>query len=113
MSNQAPEHIEIAKEMRKVSDRLEKASKEMFNMAREKAEKEREYRMRLAQEIMIVRSTGLPAVLVSDVARGNVADLKYERDLSADLFKAGSESLGAIKVQASLLQTIHKKYDNL
>lgn len=113
MSNQTPEHIEISKEMRKVSDRLEKASKEMFNMAKQKAEKEREYRMRLAQEIMIVRATGLPATLVLDVAKGNVADLKFERDLSADTFKAAIESIGAIKVQASLLQSVNKRYDNL
>ncbi|MGG4288355.1 hypothetical protein ABEW81_11215 [Priestia megaterium] len=113
MNNPTPEHIEIAKEMRKVSDRLDAASKEIFRMAKEKAEKEMIYRKRLAQEIMIVRESGLPAVLVSDVARGNVAELKFERDLSTDLFKAGIESLGAIKVQASVLQSIHKRYDNL
>ncbi|MED3974587.1 hypothetical protein P4639_14435 [Priestia megaterium] len=113
MNNQTPELIEIAKEMRRVSDRLDKASKSMYGFADQKAEKEREYRMRLSQEIMKVRATGLPATLVLDVAKGNVADLKYERDLSADTFKAAIESLGAIKVQASLLQSIHKRHTDL
>jgi hypothetical protein len=113
MNNQPPEHIEIAKEMREVSKRLDVASKEIFRMAREKATKERDYRKALSQEIMLVRSSGVQASLAGDVARGNVADLKFERDLSTDLFKAAIESLGATKVQASVLQTIHKRYDNL
>lgn len=108
-----PELIEIAQELRGTSKRLDSASKEIFRMAKEKAEKERDYRKALAQQIMIVRESGVPATLVSDVARGNVADLKFERDLATDMFKAGIESLEAIKVQASVLQSIHKRYDSL
>lgn len=113
MTYQPPEHIEIAKELREVSKRLDTASKGIFTLAREKAEKERDYRKALAQEIMKLRAEGLPATLINDVARGRVADLKFSRDLSTDTFKASIESLGATKVQASVLQTVHKKYNNL
>jgi len=107
------EHIEIAKKIMQVSDRLEKASKEIFPMADAKAQAEREYRKALAMRIMELRAQGLPATICSDVARGDVADLKFERDLSEGKFKAAIESLGAIKVQASMMQTVHKRYDNL
>lgn len=109
----SPEHIEIAKEIMRVSKRLEKASKEIFGMADTKAEAEREYRKALAKRIMELRAQGLPATICSDVARGEVADLKFNRDLSDGKFKAAIESLGAIKVQASMMQTIHKRYDNI
>lgn len=102
------ELIEITKEMHQVSKRIDKASKEIFKLAKNKAEFERTYREALAKEIMKLRGESIPATLIPDLARGNVAYLKYERDLSHDLFKSGISSLEAIKTQASVLQTISK-----
>lgn len=113
MNNQSPEMIEIAQEMRAVCKRLDDASRVMHKYARTKAEKERDYRKALAQEMIKLRAEGLPATLIGDLARGQTADLKFERDLSTDLFKTNIEALGAIKIQASVLQSIFKRNEIL
>ena len=113
MTYQPPEHIEIAKEIIRLSGRLEKSGDSLFKFADEKALKEREYRQALAERILIRKAEGFPATLVGDLARGDVAQLKYERDLSSDMLKVSIEAVGALKTVASMLQTVHKKYDNL
>ncbi len=107
------EHIEIAKEIIRVSKRLEKSGDALFAVADKKATKERDYRQELAKQILKRKDEGFPATIVGDIARGDVAQLKYERDLSADMFKASIEGGGALKTVASMLQTVHKKYDSL
>lgn len=102
------ELIEITQEMHTVSKRIDKASKSIFQLAKNKAEFERVYREALAKEIVKLRAEGVQATLISDLARGNVAYLKYERDLAQDLFKSGISALEAVKTQASVLQTICK-----
>jgi hypothetical protein len=105
------ELIEITKEMHEATKRLEKASKEIFKLAKAKAEMERAYREALAKEIVKLRAENVPATLINDLARGNVAYLKYERDLAQDAFKSAISALEAIETQCSVLQTICKYHE--
>lgn len=105
------ELIELTQEMLQVSKRIDKASKEIFKLAKAKAEFERVYREALSKEIIKLRAEGVQATLISDLARGNVAYLKYERDLAQDMFKSGISALEAVKTQASVLQTITKYHE--
>ena len=52
------ETIQIMQELYQASLRLDKASKEIFSIAKQSAEAEREYRKALAQEIIILKSSG-------------------------------------------------------
>jgi tRNA G10 N-methylase Trm11 len=98
----------LTQEIYDVSKRLEKASKALYQIAEDKAESEMIYRMRLTQEILILREQGMSVGLINDVARGNVADLLFQRDASEAKFKAAIESLGALQSQLSALQSILK-----
>jgi hypothetical protein len=111
MSKNGMDLIEISQEMYAVSKRIDKASKEIFKLAKNKAEFERIYREALAKEIMKLRADGVQATLISDLARGNVAFLKHERDLAKDLFKSGISALEAVKTQASVLQSLNKYHE--
>ena len=103
-----PELTQITDRMLEISNRLEQASRVIHKMASEKAEKERIYRMRLAQEILKLKAEGMSATLIPDVARGNLSDLLFERDASEARFKAALEALEALKSQLSALQSILK-----
>lgn len=105
------ELIELTQEMLQVSRRIDKASKEIFKLAKNKAEFEKVYREELSKEIVKLRAEGVSATLIPDIARGNVAYLKYERDLAQDMFKSGISALEAVKTQASVLQTITKYHE--
>jgi hypothetical protein len=104
---------DLTKEMYDITKRMEKASKEIFRLAIQKADTEREYRKELAKEITRLRSEGVPATLIPDLARGTVADLKHQRDLALELYRSGLASLEVIRSQANVLQTISKYYEEV
>lgn len=98
--------VNISKEMYETSQRLDQASRVIHKMARLKAETEKVYRMELAKEIMALKANGMSVTLIPDIARGTVADLKFERDLAEGQYKAAIESMEAIKSRLSALQSI-------
>jgi hypothetical protein len=99
---------QITKELYFASNRLSDAGKEIYKMAKEKADTERDYRLALSQEITKLKLEGMNVTLVADTARGNVADLKHARDLAEGKFKASIEALKALQVQVNSLQSIAK-----
>ena len=105
------EILNLAKEIYDSATRLEKGSTEIFLLAKEQAEKERDYRKLLAHEIIRLKEEKTQTTLIPDIARGNLADAKFERDLAEEKRKAGNASLEAIQVRISALQTI-LKYQN-
>lgn len=100
------ELTDITKEIHESGQRLEKASKELFGLAKKKAETEQKYRKALAIEIMKLKEKGLQTTLIPDVARGNTAELKFERDLAESMWTSARDSIDAIKAQQMGLQSI-------
>lgn len=96
----------ITKELHEASKRLNKGSKELFNLAKEQAETEAEYRRALALEIIDLKSKGINITLIPDVARGNTSEIKFKRDLAEARYVSGRESLKAIQSQITALQSI-------
>lgn len=102
-------HItDITKEIHAASQRLSKSADALFELGRAKAETEREYRSMLAQEMLKLKAEGMQTTLIPDIAKGNVSEYLFQRDLAEARFKAGIEAADAIKVQVSALQTIMK-----
>jgi hypothetical protein len=111
--NASPEVIDVAKSIYVTTQRLEKASNELFRLGREKAEMERSYREALAKELLQLRMDKMPASLIGDIARGNLSELKFKRDLAQEVFKSALSAVEAIKTQVSALQSILKHYENI
>lgn len=97
---------DITRELYRGSKRLEEGSKDIFLLAKAMAETERDYRVALAKEKVKLRDEGMAIGLIEDVARGNLADLRFERDLSREKYIAGRDSMKAIAVQIGALQSI-------
>lgn len=102
------ECVDITRELYNGSKRLEEGSREIFNLAKAMAEKERDYRVALAKEKIKLRDEGMAIGLIEDVARGNLADLRYERDIAKETYIAARDSMRAIQVQINALQSILK-----
>jgi hypothetical protein len=98
--------MSITKQIIETAHRLQNASKEIFHLGKEKAESERAYRRALMMEILKLKESKMPATLISDIARGNVADLLFERDAAEVKFKAAMESMAALKSTLSALQSV-------
>lgn len=104
---------EIIKLMLDTSKRIDKATRTIYELAKNKAETERAYRLQLSIEITKLRSEGVQATLIPDLARGKCEYFKFERDLAKDTYKSALSSLEALKVQCSVLQTVSKYQDEL
>ena len=102
------ELTQVTSEIYDASKRLSEGSKQLFKLAKESAEAERDYRAALATEIISLKIEGLQATLIPDVARGNTAELKFQRDLKEAQYTSGRDSLKAIMAQVNALQTIVK-----
>lgn len=107
------ELMEITKEMYKVSQRLDKATRALYKLAQERAETERDYRMNLSMEITKLRAEGTSVTIIPDMARGNMSKFKFDRDLAEGRYRAAIESLRALESQLSALQSILKWQDTM
>ena len=94
--------------LRDATIRISQSSKEIFKLSKEKARTEKIYRQALAQEMLMLRSDGMPATLIPDVARGNVADLKFQRDAALETHRAALAAMESLRVEINALQTIAK-----
>ncbi len=95
------------------SKQIQKGVKSLYGHAKAYAEAEQEYRIALAREIMRLRDEKLPVTVINDVARGNLADLKFKRDLAEVTYKTAKDMLQALQSQLSGLQTLYKRQDEI
>ena len=100
--------ITLNQKMYETTQRIDKATKSIYKLAENKAEAEYHYRIALRQEILKLKTEGYPVSIIYDIAKGNAAHLMFERDKSADVFKASIESLKALQSELNGLQSISK-----
>lgn len=97
---------DIAQEIYNGSKNLAKGSAELFNLAKEMAEADREYTIELGKEKLKLRDEGMAVGLIKDVAEGNVADLRFKKMLADARYTAGRERSKSLAAQLSALQSI-------
>ncbi|WP_028589457.1 hypothetical protein [Paenibacillus massiliensis] len=98
----------VTNELYEASKRLGNSADALFSLGKSKAETERDYRMELAKEMFRLRQDKIPVTLIPDLARGNVHEHLFKRDLAETQFQAGIKAADAIKVQVSALQSLLK-----
>ena len=97
------EKIKILKENK---TQIEKALKEQKKRAIKAAEKEAEYRKELAKEMYRLKELKMPATLIGDIARGNLSELRKERDLAEIELKAANLYIKHNMQQVETLRTL-------
>ena len=96
----------ITREIYEAATRLRKSNEELYRLGNEKAEAERVYRTELAKAIAVMRYEKVQATLISDLARGEVADLKFARDLSHDRYRSALSAIDNLRTEINALQSI-------
>ena len=102
------ENIKIMEEIYAIQNRIPKAIEELFRLAKSRAKTETEYRKELSKEILRLKAEGIANGLISEIAKGNINEILFEREINESLFTACRESLKALETQISALQTISK-----
>lgn len=70
------------------------------------AEAERDYRIALTKEVMIMKDEKLPATLINLTVYGrhDVAQLRFKRDLAQSMYDANQEHINVTKLQIKVLE---------
>ena len=94
---------DLVNEIRNKCELLDKAVNQFGKRGRAAAEAERNYRILFAKEILKLKSEGLPATLIPDIAKGNTADAKFERDTADVTYQSAKEAINALKIEIEVL----------
>ena len=92
------------------AEMLEAALKECRIRGIAAAEAEKAYRVKLAEQILMLREAKVPVSIVGDVARGNpeVAKLKFERDCAEVVYE---NAKGASLVYRKQIEVLRDQID--
>lgn len=107
------DYVEVGQAIYDTSKRIEKGVNTLYAKSKAYAEAEREYRLALGKEIMILKAEGLQATLIPDVARSKAAELKFKRDLAEVEYKTCRDMIEGLKAELSGLQTIYKRLEDM
>ena len=100
--------ITVTEQIRQAARDLQEATAQIQEAARKKAETERDYRVRLAKEIVKLRESGVPVSIVNDLAKASSADELFARDLADVEYRATLEAIESQRAQLSALQSALK-----
>jgi len=105
--------VNISQEIYNTAKRIESGVNTLHQYAAKYAEAEKEYRFKLAREIMKLKEEKTPMTIISDVARGNIAEHKFKRDLAEVEYKTSRDMLNALQSELSALQTLYRRQDEI
>ena len=84
---------------------LDQAIKDLRGDGTEYAEKEKNYKILLRQEVLKLRDEGVAIGVIDKICYGipSVAEARYERDVAETIYKANQEAINSIKLQMRLI----------
>ena len=96
---------DLINEIGQKSKMLDAAIRELGTRGRAYAQAEHDYRVALAEKMLIERDKGTPATICSDVCRGDrkIAKLRFERDVAEVVYRSALEAINATKLQIKIL----------
>ena len=85
---------------------LEISIKELRNSGTSYATAERDYKIKLREECLKLRDTGMAITLIDKTCYGipSVAEARFKRDVAETVYKANLEAINSIKLQLRLLE---------
>jgi hypothetical protein len=92
-------------ELNKYRSELNKAITIIRERGKNRAIAERDYRVELAKEILLLRSSGTPVTIISDLCRGNekIAELKMNRDIAETLYESNMQFIYSVKLNIDIV----------
>ena len=93
-------------DMQRLTKMLDASARALSRRGRDAAQAEKDYRMELAKCILTLRSEGMPATVIGDIARGDpgIASLKMSRDTAEAVYDAAKEYVNVLKIQIRVLE---------
>ena len=106
---------ELYSEMEALRKQLSASIKELRKNGTDLAQKERDYKVLLRQEILKLRDEGMAVGIIDKICYGIplVADKRFERDVAQTVYEANKEAINSLKLQIRIVQNvIDKEFSN-
>lgn len=107
--------MDLYEEMNNLNKLLTSALAEYKKRGMEYAKAYKNYRVKVAQELLRLKAEGMPVTIAYDIARGKdeVASAKEQEIITECLYKSCQEAINTYKLQIKILQEqINKEYAN-
>lgn len=104
---------DLVLEIQERSKQLDVALSVLKRRGSEYADAERNYRIAIAQKILLERDKGTPVTIMSDICRGSreIADLRFKRDVAEVMYKSALEAVQVIKINMRVIDNqINREY---
>lgn len=105
--------MDLYEEMKTLNGLLTSALKEYKSRGKEYAKAYKNYRIKVAQELLKLKAEGMPVTIAYDIARGKeeIANAKEQEIITECLYKSCQEAINTYKLQIKILQEqINKEY---
>jgi len=98
--------MELYQELQNKSMQLEMALKTYRTNGIALASSEREYKVKLREEILKLRDEGVAVGIIDKVCYGipSIADLRFKRDCAEAVYKANQEAINVKKLEIKIIQ---------
>lgn len=102
-------------ELREKTNMLDSAIRVLKTRGQAYAQAEHDYKVAMAQKMLIEREKGMPVTILGDICRGDkaIAKLRFERDVADINYKAALEAINVYKLQLRLIENqIQREWGN-
>lgn len=107
--------MNLLQELNRINELLTKALEQYKTRGQEYAKCYRDYRVKVAQELLKLKADGMPVTIAYDIARGKeeVAEAKEKEIIAECMYKSCQEAINTYKLQIKILQEqINKEWSN-
>lgn len=105
--------IDLTQAIWDTAHRIEKGVDIISSKGRQFAEAERDYRKKLAIEIMKLKDAKVPVSIINDIARGNLSDELFKRNLAEIEYKSCRDMLTSLQAELNAMQSLLKIQSNI
>lgn len=97
--------MDLYEKIQQKQNELDYSVKQLRTSGTSKAETERDYKIALTQEALIMKDDKSPVTFISLVIYGvrHIAELRFKRDVADVIYQANLESINSIKLQLRIL----------
>lgn len=108
--------MDLYNELQRKIKELDYSIKALRENGTEYAKAERDYKIKLREEALRLRTEKeMPVTLIAQIIFGvpSVADLRFKRDIAETIYKANQEAIQSIKLQMRLIEAqLGREYGN-
>lgn len=99
--------MELYLELQKLQSELQTSVRLLRKTGQAYAQAERDYKVRLSQEVLKLKDEGMKVTLINVYIYGvrEIADLRFKRDVAEVTYKANQENINSIKLQLRLIES--------